>query len=419
MNTLRPTSFYRIAAICLLPAYAIHALLRANKDGGRRYFKERFGVFSKDSQPRTWIHTASVGEVLTAQPLIKALLEKHPDRYFLITTNTPTGYGRVKTTLIDHYPDQIIHRYLPIDVGFSTQRMFKQHTIKESYVVETELWPWLYAQAATNQTPITIINARLTAKTLKASKGLLGSAYRRALGAVRVLARSATDAANYNQIGVQHQRITTIGDLKFADNRSGDERKLIDMPYCIAASTHPDEELQLARAWLTRQSDQLLVIAPRHVERGEQLHKSLTELCQDLNMSGSTLVNDLRSDGAIPSPDSKLYLADTLGELASWYAFAQAAFVGGSLVDRGGHNVLEPMFANCPIVVGPHTKNFPDAVAMLEQQNAIEKCANAEDVVDFLQTMALNPDQRQIKKAALKQAALSIDQILVRYLDHM
>jgi len=327
------------------------------------------------------VHAASVGEVITVLPLIEKMLHLDPDCKFLLSTNTPTGLA----ILNDRLKGDTATTYLPIDFRGATQRFFAKKNISQLWIVETEIWPWFFARAKHNGVPITLINARLGHKSNGLVANFFNDTYAHALHDVTILARSGEDGNRYEQRGAQPANITTIGNLKFAtvaEPSSAD--KLFTRPYLLAASTHEDEEIQLAQAWLNASIDQLLVIAPRHAERGSKLIKSLNALQQDLRPDLPAIAQ--RSIGEQPSEKCKLYLADTLGEMHHWYYHANAAFVGGSLIERGGHNVIEAGRVATPIIVGPHTFNFAEEVRLLNDAQAI---AIADDVNEVVRLLAL------------------------------
>lgn len=376
--TLLPTWRYRICLRLVSPILLAHCLLRAMKDGRLRYIKERLGFITPDKQQRIHIHAASVGEVITVLPLLEKMQQQHPDRAFLITTNTPTG----ASVLDERLGGNARHAYLPLDFAGATQRFFSRQSLSATWIVETEIWPWLYARAKQAGMPITLINARLGHKSRGAIAQFFDATYARALSGVQVLARSDDDAKRYVDRGANPENVTRIGNLKLGYNPlTQTTTSLLSVPYMLAASTHDDEELLLAQAWLDTDNTGLLVIAPRHIERSARIFKSLVALQQDINPHLPPPA--LRSLGQLPTAQCRLYIADTLGELTDWYADASAAFVGGSLIKRGGHNVLEPARAGTAIIVGPHTFNFADEVSALKAENAIAIAENADEVIKF------------------------------------
>lgn len=385
MNSL-PTWRYRICLRLLSPALLLHATIRSLRDGGKRYARERLGFVSDDQTTRTHIHAASVGEVITVLPLIEKMQENHPNLALLVTTNTPTGAAVLEQRLTGNAK----HAYLPIDFSGATQRFFSRQSIKAIWVVETEIWPWLYARAHQKNIPVSIINARLSHKSEGIIAKFFTATYTRALANVQVLARSTDDAQRYIERGAKVKKVRTIGNLKVAHTALLENpTMLLPMHYMLAASTHDDEEISLAQAWLDSTNSGLLVIAPRHIERGARLCKSLHALQKDIDANLPKPA--LRSLNQQPTHDCRIYIADTLGELHHWYANASAAFVGGSLVKHGGHNVLEPARTNTLIIVGPHTFNFEEEVNALKRANAIAIANNADEVIKLFSLTESNP----------------------------
>lgn len=341
---------------------------------------ERLGWYSTDAkqpaaadtQSRLWVHAASVGEVFTVLPLVREWLRNTSNGQVLLTTGTPTAALVLEQQALPN----VLHQYLPVDFRGACQRFVKQARVQQAWIVETEIWPWLYAICDRADIELTIVNGRLSERTSKQSTGLLASSYQRALANVRVLARSKEDKDRFVSLGASAANIQVAGNLKCAgDSDLSGSQSLVTQPYVLAASTHEDEELQLAMAWHpTRKKQALLVIAPRHPERGPAIAKQLTD---------AGLRVSLRSRGDSPAPTDDVYLADTLGELQTWYRFAAAAFVGGSLIERGGHNVLEPARYGCPVVVGPHTSNFDDMMTLMRGANAIECVDKADQATEF------------------------------------
>jgi len=398
-----PTPLYRLLVRLLAPVLLGHLLWRALRDGGARYARERlgFGETARPSgaAPRRWVHAASVGEVMTVLPLIETALERGPVE-FLVTTNTPTGAA----VLARRAPCGVRHRYLPIDWPGATCRFLERERPASGWIVETEIWPWLYARCRRRALPLTIVNARLSRRTTDNVRSPLAATYRRALSGVEVLARSAEDAAAYRTLGAEAARTRIVGELKFAGARAPDSPPApIEGPYVLAASTHQDEETRLARAWLGGEGEGLLVIVPRHPERGGALARELPG-CRR------------RALGQWPAPGARLYLADTLGELDSWYAHARGVFVGGSLVDRGGHNVLEPARHGRSIVVGPHTANFTAAMAALRAREAIVEVEDAEAVTVFLERTLAADAALAEQGTRAGQVAKEGEDIAARYL---
>ena len=362
--TLHNTSTrYKLSLLALSPLALAHVLYRTLKDGGIRYFKQRLGFGYKSfSDKPIHFHCASVGEFITAKPLIISIQASYPDKNILITTNTPTA-----ASLADKLNHQKIdHHYFPLDFTFPVQQFIKKTKPLCSFILETEIWPTFYFQAKKNNIYITIINARLSDKTLNANN-FIKKEYTYALKNVaQILTRSEDDYQKYLSLGADKNTTQVLGNLKFSVLEV-DDRQLacttIKRPFFLAASTHDDEELQLAQhIELFKRKNYLLVIAPRYPERCEKLAKKFRSMNHQVA---------IRSKHEDVNSSTDIYLVDTLGELNMYFNEAALVFIGGSLVTRGGHNVLEPAsFGKC-ILVGKHTDNFSNEVNELLQNDAL------------------------------------------------
>lgn len=410
---MTPPWRYRLLLRALSPLLLGYTLWRSVKDGGWRYWWQRIGIHQRAATTSAcsaaaetlWIHAASVGEIITILPLIKAWKNHSPATHFLVTTGTPTGAAVLQQQDIA----DLRHQYLPLDFPGASKRFVSQLTARQGWIVETEIWPWLYDHCARQGVKLTVVNGRLSDRTSTQSGGFLASSYRNALSQVRVLARSQSDADKFVALGAPASQVQVAGNLKYADSGKVDTAsRLIEPDYALAASTHDDEELQLAGAWLADTThDDLLVIVPRHPERGSALQRELKAL-------GISVA--LRSAGEQPRQEERIYLADTLGEMQAWYHHATAAFVGGSLIQRGGHNMLEPARHACPTAVGPHTGNFDDIMHLMQESAAIHVVDSAEQAVRFLRQAAA-PDS-DYRAMGIRAKALADDSrnVLQRYL---
>lgn len=347
----------------------------------RQRWGERLGFAQCHRQGAVWVHAVSVGEVNAAVPLIEALQQAHPALPVLVTTTTPTGSQQLRSRL----GLRVEHCYLPYDLPGAVRRFLRVWRPCLGVILETELWPNLYAAACADGMPLMLANARLSSRSARAYARwpqLTRETLTR-LGAVS--AQTATDGERLLALGLPHDRLTVTGNLKFdaapADTAAGlalRARLGAARPVWLAASTHAGEEAAVLRAYRElRQThaDAALILAPRHPQRFEEV----AALC--------------RADGWQPTRRSgddgqpcAVYLADTLGELPSLMAAADVVFVGGSLGTSagafGGHNLIEPAACGKPSLFGPHLRNFVElrdqvlaAGAGLEVRDAAELAA--------------------------------------------
>lgn len=396
---------YQVLIRLLSPLVILFTVLDGIKRQAERTFLlKRFGFFLpifKDSNNRIWIHCASVGEVKAAEPLIKAIQTEYD---VLVTTNTATG----KQLLESLFQQQVQHAYCPLDYPFAIRSFLKRTKPQQLWIVETEIWPNLYRLTAQQQIPIHIINGRLSPKTLKAPSWLKQS-YQRSLQHVNlVLARSQTDAERFIQLGASTDKVSVIGNLKFAQlQQLVPQPNPINRDYVLAASTHEDEELQIAQAWLELNRPELLVIVPRHPNRSATIQKALKGLTSQLSVA--SLKEPITNQ-------TEIYLDDRLGQLMPLFEHAKLVIMGGSFVDIGGHNILEPALFHRPIITGPSMDNFADELLLLNQFKGIVQVNNTAELKTQLITLLDTPSQAEQMGENALQAIQTQQKVLENYL---
>lgn len=337
-----------------------------------------------------------MGEVHAIRPLITLVRDRHPDLPILITTLTPTG-----AEAVERLPENIFHRYLPWDATSAVRRFLRHIRPRCAIIVETELWPNLYLECARQGIPPLIINGRLTQKSLRASHWL-----RIALGAAlqhctAILARSPQDAENFTELGAEPEKVRCIGNIKYAktvDSKTLESQSALSRPYVLAASTHEDEEVRITRAWLQNPlPGHLLVLAPRHPQRARQLIPQLSALTPHVSV---------RSRREAIRDETVVYLADTLGELPWLIHHAESVFMGGSLIPRGGHNLIEPAQLGKAILTGPSSENFAEEHALLSAANALVEVRDETVLVEQFHHLAKDKERRrQLETNALAAVA--------------
>lgn len=353
---------YRLLLGLLMPLLAGYTAWQALRAREPRYLRERFGFYRDRPEPGgIWLHAASVGEVNAAAPLIEYLHRRLPEQPIVVSTITPTGAAVARRRL----PETVRQVYLPLDYRYAVRRFLAGHRPGCALILETEIWPQLFDQCARRGLPLVIVNGRLSKRTLGAA-AWIRRLYRTALTQVTaVLARSTEDAAAFEALGAPARRVQVVGNIKFAPTTAEAPPIELGRPYVLAASTHDDEELQLARAWRDAETHGcLLVIAPRHPQRLGSILKQLEPL-------GAKLA--IRSRGEAVGAETEVYLADTFGELGGFIAGTDLVFMGGSLIPHGGHNILEVGLAGKPVVFGPHMSNFAqEARLFLDEEAAVQ-----------------------------------------------
>ncbi|MBW8367701.1 MAG: lipid IV(A) 3-deoxy-D-manno-octulosonic acid transferase [Arenimonas sp.] len=368
-----------------------------------------------DLHDTIWVHAVSVGEVLAARPLVDGLLAAHPERPLLVTTITPTGSERVRAL----WGDRVHHVYLPYDLRSMVRRFLDRARPALAVIVETEIWLNLYVECGRRGIPLMMVNARLSERSLRGYLPVQSLA-RVAMRAVTlVAAQSNADAARLARIGADPARIVVTGNLKYdltlPDGVEEQARRWrqawgAERPVWMAASTHPPEEdavLEIHARLLDRHPDALLLWAPRHPER----FAPVAEAAAALGMRTAT-----RRLEALPGPDTQVFVIDTLGELLRFFAAVDVAFVGGSLCDIGGHNVLEPAALGIPSVVGPRTFNFAEVTRRLRDAQALRQVPDAAAVGDEVLALLDDADTRQTMGAAGRRQVSELSGALGRTL---
>lgn len=361
----------------------------------RQRIAERFGFFRQIlDTPTIWVHAVSVGEVQAAAALIRALQKRHPDRSLIVTTMTPTGSQRVR----DLFGDSVIHSYVPYDLDGAVCRFFDWAKPELAIIIETELWPNLFRECGIRKIPLVLASARVSPGSMNRYRRLVGLFRETLSHGIIIAAQTETDASRFRSLGANPARISVTGNIKFdfdldpdipGKGRSFRDEHARDRPVWIAASTHSDEEqviLEAHREIVKSIPDALLMIVPRHPER----FQGIAALIERAGMSCVT-----RSSGQQCVASTKVFLGDSMGELMLFYAAADVAFVGGSLVPVGGHNLLEPTALGLPVLTGPYTFNAPDIAELLIAGGSTQVAHDAGEIIDRVMLLFGDPSERQ------------------------
>lgn len=358
-----------------------------------RRWGERFALYSGPPCGGVlWFHAVSVGETEAAVPLIHAMQRRFPGRSVLVTTTTPTGSARVRNLL----GGAVEHVYLPYDLPDCVSRFLDRYQPALAVMMETEIWPNLYRHCGARGIPLAIVNARLSQRSARGYLRL-PSLVRASLASVNwIAAQTAADADRFIAIGAKPERVAVTGNIKFdlqlpedLPSRAALIRTecLGTRPNWIAGSTHEGEEIEVLRAFKRirrRHPDSLLVLVPRHPERFDRV----AALCRDQGL------NVVRRTDHVDCTGAGVFLLDTMGELRLFYAASDIAFVGGSLVSIGGHNVLEPALAGLPVLFGPHLFNFEEAGRQLLEAGGAFRVADADELAERVLELLDDADLR-------------------------
>lgn len=407
---------YNLLFYLLLPFILLRLTWRSRQfPVYRQRWRERFGYITPRVQKPLWIHAVSFGEAQLAVALVKALQQQQPHLQFMLTTMTATGaqaLAKIESSTIQS-------AFVPYDLPGTVRRFL--HTIKPQLLInmETELWPNILTQCECQHIPVAIANARLSPRSVRGYHKI-----RRLLQPIlqplHILAQTATDAQNFIALGANPAQVHICGNLKFdltppiaLCTLGTSWRQLLgNRPTLIAASTHPDEEIQVLAAFhLIRQQipNTLLILVPRHPER----FTDVAALCQQQHyqvLRRSCITADSACD---------ILLGDSMGELWAYYAAADVAFVGGSLVPQGGHNLLEPAALGLPVLAGPHLHNFSQITAFLQTAGALEIVADATALANTCLAYLQNPALRHAQGQRAQQVVQENQGALARYCAHI
>ena len=403
-----------LAALCLLCPLWI-PLVRFSKKYRKTFFNrlymeplntaENLAVHAENPAP-IWIHALSVGEVLSAEPLVKALSRKYGAANLIFSASTHTGVEMASRVLAPHV--QAV-RHFPYDTIFSVNRALKVIRPRMVVIVETDLWPNFLFRLNRSMIPVYLVNARLSGRSYRGYKHIdvvmvpLFSMFR------RICVQAERDRRRFLDLGVPGDRIITVGNLKFDQapvNIAGHEREQLsatlrlsaDRPVWVAGSTHPKEEEILGRACqrlCAEGFDLTLIVAPRDPGRAA----AVCNIFDQLGIHAMTMAQLETQDRS-----SAVVVVDRLGTLRKLYALADITFVGGSLVQAGGHNPLEPASVAKPILFGPHTDDFDWISRTLENAGGALRVSDENNLAEMIRELLLSKK----KKTEMGQAAYTV-----------
>jgi 3-deoxy-D-manno-octulosonic-acid transferase len=447
-----PRFFYSLLCYIAQPLVWLRLLWRARRQPEYlRHLGERYGFYPQATPDRLlWLHVVSVGETRAAEPLIKALLEEYPEHTLLLTHMTPTGRA-TGGELLAKYGPRLLQAYLPYDLPDACGRFFDHFRPRLGLLMETELWPNLIAAARQRKLPLLLVNARLSARSQHAYQRF-SPLIRPALAALHaVAAQTPADAERLLAIGAR--RVSVFGNIKFDVTPSPEKlqlgaqwrQALGPRPVWLAASTRDGEEalildafariidptrrcLKSARPepvegwadfdapkeiplgdrlspngvdtssrWINKQHSLLLLLVPRHPQRFAEIAALLDE---------RKIAYCRRSEGAFPVAETQVWLGDSMGEMPAYFAAADVALIGGTLLPFGGQNLIEAAACGCPVLVGPHTYNFAQATEDAIACGAAQRIADADGAAAEIDRLLKNGEALQ----AMRDAAAGFSQ---------
>lgn len=425
---------YRMAWGIVAPAAVLRLLWRARQEPGyAQHILERFGFVARarTNAPRVWIHAVSVGETQAARPLIEALRAARPDIEIVLTHMTPGG----RATGISLFADTVSRCYLPYDMRGSVRRFLRRQRPVLGILMETEVWPTLIEECRAERIPLVLANARMSERSHRRA-ARFGAATREVFGGfTQVYAQTAADARRLSVLGARD--VTVFGNLKFDSSidialrarGSAWRRAFGSRPVWVAASTREGEEAHVLEAFALlreRFADLLLILVPRHPQRFDSVaelaaRRWRVERRSHWGVPQEGMPQPTHSGAAAPghaaevkepvevpplAADVAVLLGDSMGEMSAYYASADLAFIGGSLVPTGGQNLIEAAALGVPVLLGPHTFNFAQAARDALACGAALRVADAAELASRVaELLADRPRRAAMCEAALGFAA--------------
>jgi 3-deoxy-D-manno-octulosonic-acid transferase len=395
-------AFYTLMWYLALPLVLARLWWRGRKEPGYRgHWGERLGLYGApvDATPTLWLHAVSVGETRAAEPLVDALLAAYPTHRILLTHMTPTGRATGQQLFAKHGA-RFVQSYLPYDTGFMARRFLRHFAPRICILMETEVWPNLIATCRAESVPVALVNARLSARSLRRGQRFGGLMTDAARAITLVAAQTPADAGRITSLGAPQVEIT--GSIKFdvvppaaALTLGAWLRERIGLrPVLLCASTREGEEALILDAWRP-QDNALLLLVPRHPQRFDDVAALATA-------RGLSVVRRSQlQDGDVV--DADVLLGDSMGEMFAYYAACDCAYIGGSLLPLGGQNLIEACAVGKPVLVGPHTFNFALATEQAVDAGAALRCDDAPAMV----AAATGLLQDSVARNRMGQAALA------------
>ncbi len=409
-------SIYTFLLYLLTPLVVVRLLWRGLRAPAYwRRWPERFGWIPQAGDGCLWVHAVSVGEVQAAVPLVKALRARYPEWRIVVTTMTPTGAERVQTAL----HQDVTHYYLPYDLPGAVRRFARRLRPRLLIIMETELWPNLIHYCHTQRIPVVLANGRLSERSAARYRYVKKLASEMLAMFSVVAAQTQQDARRFIALGAPSEIVRVTGNIKYDMKPPASLREQaevlrrswgVERAVWIAASTHEGEEQQILDAYAAVRRElphALLVIVPRHPER----FAKVSALCEK---SGYSIVR--RSEQRACDANTGIVIGDSMGELNLFYAASDVAFVGGSLVPTGGHNLIEPAEQGIPVITGPHTFNFAEITQQMCEAGAAVQVNTTrqldEVVIEFLKDANLRYQIGQKARTLVEQNRGALDHLL-------
>lgn len=383
-------TLYSALGYLLLPIMVLRLLLKSIKTRSyRQRILERLGLINKIPVPIIWLHCVSVGEFRASIVLIDQLIKQYPNYRILVTTTTPTGAQALK----EHYQNEVLHYYFPFDLPLIVNHYIKQINPAICLLLETEIWPNLIHALNKNNIPSLLINARLSERSLEKYQKFAPKLAKQTLNKFHTIAtQNKNSSKRFIQLGAHESRVLSAGNIKFDQNIFVDPlisntlRKITKNRQVIAfASTHKGEEIKIINALQKHSIDAIALIIPRHPERFDEVYE----------LAKQNKLTVVRRSHNRTCEYCQVLLGDSMGEMMTYYQLADIVFMGGSLNNTGGHNMLEPASLAKPILFGPNVFNFAEISNDLLQKNASIQVKDEFELLLQIKHLLENPKAAQ------------------------
>ena len=354
--------------------------------------KNQLGFVTKTSSKVIWVHCVSVGEFNAARPLIDQLLDIYPEHRLAITTTTITGAEAVR----NHYQDRVIHYFFPFDFPFIVGSFIKKINPVACILLETEIWPNLINNLNKKAIPVVLVNARLSERSFSKYQRFSSNLVQKTLNQLTLIAsQNEHSSERFLSLGVSPNKVVKVGNLKFDSNEKDNPNTTQSLQQMIGqrrvvvfASTREGEEKKIIKSYVNTKDkfDALMIIIPRHPQRFDEVYNLIVDSGLDVKR---------RSDGLRCDENTQVLLGDSMGELLSYYSVCDIAFIGGSLTDTGGQNMLEAAATSKPILFGPSVFNFEQIAQLLLEKDAAIQVDDADDLMKTISSLLLDDPKRQ------------------------
>ena len=384
---------YTLLLYLSLPIAILKLIAKERKSPFRKAkLKNQLGFVTKTSGKVIWVHCVSVGEFNAARPLIDQILDIYPEHKLAITTTTITGAEAVR----NHYQDRVIHYFFPFDLPFIVGPFVNKINPVACILLETEIWPNLINNLNKKAIPVMLINARLSERSLNKYQKFSSKLVQKTINQLTLIgSQNDPSSERFLSLGALPDKVVTVGNLKFDSNEKDNPNTTQSLQQMIGqrrvvvfASTREGEEKKIIQSYVNLKDkfDALLIIVPRHPERFDEVFNLIVD---------SGLKVKRRSDGLGCDESIQVLLGDSMGELLSYYSVCDIAFIGGSLIDTGGQNMLEAAAVSKPILFGPSVFNFEKIAQLFLEKDAAIQVGDADDLMKTISALLLDDTKRQ------------------------